>query len=243
MRIDVYLCEKGYAKSRTLAQRLIDEGNVHINGTICTKNSTKLEETDIVDVKTENAECMKYVGRGGLKLEGAVVFFNLRLDGCKCLDIGASTGGFTDCMLKNGAVSVTAVDVGTNQLDERLRTDKRVTSYEKLDIRNADMLPDGSFDFIGTDVSFISLKMIIPVMKRLSMRGGICVALIKPQFEAGKKHLNKNGIVHNTKIQENIVSDIREFAELSGFEVIGTTESPIVGGDGNREFLICMRNG
>ena len=241
-RIDVFLSENGYARSRTLAQKLIEEGVVFINGKLCIKPSDKVAENDSISVSNEKSDSLKFVGRGGLKLEGALFHFEISLNGLNCLDIGASTGGFTDCMLQNGAKTVVAVDVGTNQLDNKLRNDERVISYEKTDIRNADMLSDASFDFIGTDVSFISLKKVLPSMKRLLSSKGICVALIKPQFEAGKKNLSKNGIVHDKKIQEKIISDISDYAVGCGFDVVGVIDSPITGGDGNKEYLICLRN-
>lgn len=236
-RIDVAMVEQGLVKSRTLAQNLIKDGIVHINGKICTKPSETVEDTDVIEVV---GDMPKYVSRGGLKLEKAISVWGIDLNGAVCLDVGASTGGFTDCMLQNGAKRVYAVDVGTSQLDEKLRSDSRVISLEKTDIRKAELSEKA--DFVSIDVSFISLKLILPYIKNLWSDNGKCVALIKPQFEAGKKHLGKNGIIKDKKLQQAIVDDIKQFCISSGFTVIGTTESAITGGDGNREFLIYLSN-
>ncbi|MGN0597741.1 MAG: TlyA family RNA methyltransferase [Ruminiclostridium sp.] len=236
-RIDVAMAERGLVKSRTLAQNLIKEGNVHINGRICTKASEMVEDTDNIEI---TGEMPKYVSRGGLKLEKAVSLWEIDLDGAVCLDVGASTGGFTDCMLQKGAKKVYAVDVGTSQLDPKLRADSRVISLENTDIRKA-RIPEKA-DFISIDVSFISLKLILPYIKALWSEKGRCVALIKPQFEAGKKYLGKNGVIKDKKLQQSIVEDIKQFCITSGFTVMGTTESAITGGDGNREFLIYLSN-
>lgn len=235
MRLDVYLTENGMCKSRTAAQSLIKNGGVSVNGKPCEKPSAEVSEGDSVEITGEQ---LRYVGRGGLKLEGAINAFGLDLNGLTCLDIGSSTGGFTDCMLQYGAEKVYAVDVGTDQLDEKLRSDGRVISMEQTDIRTA-QLPE-MVDFVGTDVSFISLKQVIPHIFRLLKDGGRAVALIKPQFEAGKKALTKKGIVKDEKDRRRVVEDITEFARLSGFEVTGVTTSPIHGGDGNIEYLMCI---
>lgn len=231
------MTERGLVKSRTLAQNLIKEGNVHINGRICTKASETVEDTDNIEI---TGEMPRYVSRGGLKLEKAVSLWEINLEGAVCLDVGASTGGFTDCMLQNGAKRVYAVDVGTSQLDPKLKDDSRVISLEQTDIRKAE-IPEKA-DFISIDVSFISLKLILPYIKNLWSEKGRCVALIKPQFEAGKKYLGKNGVIRDKKLQQSIVEDIKQFCITSGFTVIGTTESAITGGDGNREFLIYLSN-
>ncbi|MGN1120178.1 MAG: TlyA family RNA methyltransferase, partial [Oscillospiraceae bacterium] len=202
-------------------------------------------------------EQLRYVGRGGLKLEKALTEFGIVLDGALCVDIGASTGGFTDCMLQNGASLVFAVDVGTNQLDEKLRRDDRVVSLEQTDIRSfefsqyAERLPENfeGADFVGTDVSFISLKAILPHIHRLLRNGAVAAALIKPQFEAatalcaGKSAIGKNGIVRDEKTRRKIVEEIRDFAQQCGFTVGGIVESPIKGGSGNTEYLMYLRKG
>lgn len=235
MRLDQYLAEKGLCKSRTAAQSLIKSGGVSVNGAPCTKPACDVSEQDEVIVTGEQ---LKYVGRGGLKLEGAVNAFELQLSGFACLDIGSSTGGFTDCMLQNGAAKVYAVDVGTDQLDPKLRADSRVVVMEQTDIRTA-QLPE-QVDFVGTDVSFISLKQVIPHINRLLKNGGRAVALIKPQFEAGRQALNKKGIVKDEKIRRRVVEDITQFAEQCGFSLLGVTDSPVQGGDGNTEYLMYI---
>lgn len=236
-RLDVYLSENNIVKSRSLAAALIKQGSVEVNGRICTKPSFITDESDNVKII---GDMPKYVGRGGLKLEKALTYYRLHLDGSVCIDIGASTGGFTDCMLQNGAVKVYSVDVGTDQLDEKLRNDVRVISMEKTDIRNCvGNLP--SVDFISIDVSFISLKLVLPSAYDLLKDGGECVALIKPQFEAGKANLSKNGIVRDTKIHKKVCDDIAGFASGLGFERGEVISSPITGGDGNTEYLIYLK--
>lgn len=236
-RLDVYLSENNTVKSRSLAASLIKQGSVEVNGRICTKASFAVDENDNIRII---GEMPKYVGRGGLKLEKALSHYRLHLDGSVCIDIGASTGGFTDCMIQNGAVKVYSVDVGTDQLDEKLRNDPRVVSMEKTDIRNCvGSLP--AVDFIGIDVSFISLKLVLPSAYALLKDGGECVALIKPQFEAGKSHLSKQGIVRDSKVHKKVCDDISEFASTLGFERGEVISSPITGGDGNTEYLIYLR--
>lgn len=238
MRLDVYLAEKKICASRTAAARLIDEGGVSVNGKTAKKPSLDVSDEDEISVAEEMQ--LKYVGRGGLKLERAVEVFGLELSGKICVDIGASTGGFTDCMLQNGAAKVYAVDVGTNQLAEKLRNDKRVISLENTDIR--DFFPDIQADFIGADVSFISLKLILPHIFRMLKSGGKAVVLIKPQFEVGKRNLlTKKGVVRDEKLRVRIVDELKNFAEQCGFECIGTEISPITGGDGNVEYLLGLR--
>lgn len=236
-RLDVYLSDNNIVKSRSLAATLIKQGSVEVNGRICTKSSFTVGDGDNVKII---GELPKYVGRGGLKLEKALAHYRLHLDGAVCIDIGASTGGFTDCMLQNGAAKVYSVDVGTDQLDEKLRNDSRVISMEKTDIRNCvGTLPQ--VDFISIDVSFISLKLVLPSAFALLKDGGECVALIKPQFEAGKAHLSKNGIVRDTKVHKKVCDDIAEFASAVGFERSEIIPSPITGGDGNTEYLIYLK--
>lgn len=247
MRLDVYLTENGLCKSRTAAQTLIKSGGVELNGAVCTKCGAEVSEGAAVRI---TGEILRYVGRGGLKLEKALSEFGIDLCGKTCLDIGASTGGFTDCMLQNGAKKVFAVDVGSNQLDKKLRADSRVVSLENTDIRSFSFdefgLTDGA-DFIGTDVSFISLKLIFPHIFRLLKSGGSAVTLIKPQFEAatalcaGKSAIGKNGIVRDAKIRMKIAEELKTFASQCGFEIMGLTESPITGGDGNVEYLLYLK--
>lgn len=238
-RLDLALTELGLAKSRTAAQKLIQSGCVLVNGQTAEKPSETVDVSDRVEVK--NAETvLKYVGRGGFKLEHAIEAFGLSLSGCRCLDIGASTGGFTDCMLQNGASRVYAVDVGHGQLAAELRGDPRVVSLEGLDIRAADREIAEKVDFIGIDVSFISLKLILPELRRFASPSAECVALIKPQFENGKSRNGKNGVIRDERVHRRIVEEIVSFAETLGFREIRVTPSPILGGEGNREFLMAL---
>ena len=236
MRLDVYLTENGSCKSRTAAQSLIKSGGVSVDGKPCTKPSAEVGEGMEVTITGEQ---LRYVGRGGLKLEAALDSFDfLKLTGAVCVDIGSSTGGFTDCMLQNGAARVYAVDVGTDQLDEKLRCDSRVVVMEQTDIRTA-QIPEMA-DFIGTDVSFISLKAVLPHIHRLLKPSCFAVALIKPQFEAGRASLNKKGVVKDEKTRLRVVEEIKQFAQQCGFSVIAVVDSPIQGGDGNIEYLIGL---
>jgi len=241
IRLDNALVELNLVKSRTLAQKVISEGCVKVNDNLISKSSEKVDiELDKITV-SENPECMKYVGRGGFKLEKAISEFGLNLDEKICLDIGASTGGFTDCMLQNGAKKVFAVDVGSNQLDISLKSNPKVISLEQLDIRNVSDEINEQVDFISIDVSFISLKHILPEIIRFSSEHAEAVALIKPQFENGKSKNGKNGVIKDPKIHKKIVDDIVTFSEALGFASIKVIPSPISGGDGNREFLMYLR--
>ena len=237
-RLDILLTEKGLAKSRTSAAALIKEGSVTVNGNVAGKPSELCEDTDSISV-SESSGLTRYVGRGGMKLETALEAFGISPLGSVCLDIGASTGGFTDCMLQNGAKRVYAVDVGTSQLAEKLRADSRVISLENLDIRLADesLIPEKA-GFIAADVSFISLKQIIPAIPRFAAEKAVCALLIKPQFELGRVKLGKSGVVKDPKLQKKAVDDVCCFAAQLGFSDIRTVPSKITGGDGNREFLM-----
>ncbi len=238
-RLDILLATSGMAKSRSAAQQMIKEGSVTVNGVTALKSSEIYDdEKDEITVSADSA-VMRYAGRGGLKLETAIDAFGIDLGGAVCLDIGASTGGFTDCMLQHGAARVYAVDVGRSQLAEKLRNDERVISLEELDIRSAteDDIPE-KVGFVSVDVSFISLKMILPEIKRFAAGNCRCCALIKPQFELGKKHIGKSGVVKDPKLHEKAVADITSFAAALGFRDIKTVPSKIAGGDGNREFLM-----
>ncbi len=238
-RLDVILTGKGLAKSRTAAAAMIKEGSVTVNGITVKKPSELCDDTDRLIV-SDKSDVTKYVGRGGLKLETAIEEFGISPEGKICLDIGASTGGFTDCMLKNGAVRVYAVDVGTGQLDDTLRRDNRVISLEGLDIRKAGPadIPDKA-GFITADVSFISLKLILPEIKRFAAENADFAVLIKPQFEVGKNKIGKNGVVRDSGLHEAVVKDITGFAASLGFSEIRIVPSKITGGDGNREFIMC----
>lgn len=239
MRLDVYLTENKICKSRSAAQCLINIGGVLVNGKTAVKNS--LDVTDADEISVVEIKLPKFVGRGGQKLERALELWEIDLNGKLCVDIGASTGGFTDCMLQNGAAKVYAVDVGRDQLDEKLRADSRVISLEQTDIRDFSLTDNDLADFIGTDVSFISLKPVLPHIYRLLKSGGKAVVLIKPQFEAGRKNLNKKGIVRSESARMKCVGEIKEFAVQCGFELIDTEQSPITGGDGNVEYLLALK--
>ena len=238
-RLDVLLVNKGFFSSRERAKTAIMAGDVYVNGGISDKAGTKIDEEAEITVK--NDQC-PYVGRGGYKLAKAIGTFGLDLAAKTAMDIGASTGGFTDCMLQNGASKVYSVDVGYGQLDWKLRNDPRVVNMEKVNVRylEPDTIPD-RMDFVSIDVSFISLKLIFPVVRELLKKGGELVCLIKPQFEAGKSHLSKHGIVRDSKVHKKVCDDISEFASTLGFERGEVISSPITGGDGNTEYLIYLR--
>ena len=231
-RLDVCVREK-MNNSRQKAQELIDNNSVTVNGKIVNKSSFKVDKNDIVEVG-DTDKILKYVGRGGYKLERAVKVFDIHIKGI-CVDIGSSTGGFTDCMLQNGAEKVFAVDVGSNQLADKLRSDTRVISMEDTDIRNANI---PLADFIGCDVSFISLTKIFGSVYNILKDTGSGVFLIKPQFEAGRENISKNGIVKNPKVHKRVISNIISNALTNGLYVKELTYSPIQGGDGNIEYLI-----
>lgn len=241
-RLDVLLVRQGYAQSREKAKAIIMSGNVFVNGQREDKAGTSFEETKIrIEVK-ESA--LKYVSRGGLKLEKAVAAFDIALQGRICMDIGASTGGFTDCMLQNGAAKVYSVDVGHGQLDWKLRNDERVVCMEKTNFRY--MLPkdiEDRLDFASVDVSFISLTKILIPARNLLTDGGQMVCLIKPQFEAGRDKVGKKGVVREPKIHEEVIGKVVDYADFIGFEVLGLEYSPIKGPEGNIEYLIYIRKG
>ena len=240
-RLDAELVTRKIAGSRERAKGLIKSGAVLVNGKTISKPSVDINETDEI---ISLAEEFKYVGRGGLKLEKAIDEFGIDLKNKICIDIGASTGGFTDCMLQNGAARVYAVDVGHDQLAEKLRNDARVCNAEGTDIRNITVdFTGGQVDFISIDVSFISLKLILPKASELLKECGEASVLIKPQFEAGKKGIGKNGIVKDRKVHENVLKDITEFAVSLGFMPNALICSPIKGGSGNTEYLIHLKKG
>ncbi|MCM1054913.1 MAG: TlyA family RNA methyltransferase [Bacteroides sp.] len=236
-RLDSELAARSIARSRSAAQQLIKDGIVFVNGKNIVKAAFEVSENDKIEIK---GELPKYVGRGGLKLEKALECFKIKLDGLTCIDVGASTGGFTDCMLQNGAKRVYAVDVGSDQLDEKLKGDSRVISLENTDIREAGGRIPEKADFITVDVSFISLKLVLPEAKKLLKSGGAAAALIKPQFEVGKGGVGKRGIVKDPSLREKAVREIKEFSESIGFRCEGLIRSPITGGDGNVEYLIYL---
>ena len=239
-RLDVALFEKGFAESREKAKALIMAGQVYVNGNKVTKSGESIKPDDSIEVRGEK---MPYVSRGGYKLEKAVKEFGLSLEGAVCMDIGASTGGFTDCMLQNGAVKVYSIDVGYGQLAWKLRTDERVVNLERTNFRHVtkDIIPE-EIDFASVDVSFISLKLIIPVMKGLLKNGGRAVCLIKPQFEAGREKVGKKGVVRELSTHIEVVEEIKDFVLENGFSVLNLDFSPIKGPQGNIEYLIYIQN-
>lgn len=236
-RLDTALVARGLCSSRTRAQSSIEEGNVTVNGAVCLKASMKVTEDDVLHV----TEPLPFVGRGGYKLKFALAEFSVIVSGLRCLDIGASTGGFTDCLLQNGAASVLAVDVGHDQLAPELRADSRVTVMEGTDIRTLPPDTEGlPAEFACCDVSFISLKQILPALPPLLAPHAHAVLLVKPQFEAGRQALNKNGIVRDEKVRRAVLRDIRDAAAQNGFLPIADCESPIKGGSGNTEYLLYL---
>lgn len=241
MRIDIYLSENGYVKSRERAKQLVKAGQVLVNGIVISKPSYDVAENAVIEITGEQ---LKYVGRGGLKLEKAISSFDIKLNERVCIDIGASTGGFTDCMLQNGAIYVYAVDVGHDQLDETLVNNVSVRNMERTNIRDLTKKDfERNPDFIATDVSFVSLKQILPKIKELLPENGEAVVLIKPQFEAGKSAIGKNGIVKDRKVHEKVLADVISFCFSQQLEVKDLVHSPISGGDGNIEYLAHIING
>lgn len=236
-RLDLFIKEK-YNFSREYCKEIILKGYVKVNGKIILKPSFKIDESFLIEI-SQNAY-PKYVSRGGLKLEKALEYFKINLDNKVCLDIGASTGGFSDCMIKNNAEKVYAIDIGTSQLDEKLLHNKKIISMENTDIRTIESLPE-KIDFIATDVSFISLTKVMSNTFNLLNNTGEMVALIKPQFEAGKENLDKKGIVKNKKVHKKVLENIYNFFNDINFSVVGLTFSPIKGGKGNIEYLIHLK--
>lgn len=237
-RLDVLLVNRGLAPSREKAKTLIMAGEVFVNGQREDKPGTTFEESKITSLEVRG-DTLPYVSRGGLKLEKAVKNFGFSLENKICMDIGASTGGFTDCMLQNGATKVYSVDVGHGQLDWKLRSDDRVVCMEKTNFRYMvrDDIQD-DLDFASCDVSFISLTKILLPARRLLKDGGQMVCLIKPQFEAGKDKVGKKGVVREPKVHEEVVHRIMDFVDIAGFSVLHLDYSPIKGPEGNIEYLI-----
>lgn len=236
-RLDAELVSRGIARSRSRAKEMIGSGSVTVNGVVAEKASFEVSFSDVIT----SSENEVYVGRGALKLEKAFDVFHLSFIGKSCIDIGASTGGFTDFMLKNGASRVYAVDVGHGQLAESLIGDSRVINMEGTDIRNA--APErfgGCADFISVDVSFISLEKVLPKVSELLKDEADAVVLIKPQFEAGKKNVGKHGIVRDKKIHESILRKIDILCASIGLYAADYTYSPVKGGSGNIEYLVHL---
>lgn len=236
MRLDVFLVDRDLAKSRETAKTMIRNNQVSVNDKIITKAAFNV--TDLDNVKVIN-NINKYVSRGGYKLEKAITVFNIDLRNKICMDIGASTGGFTDCMLKSGARKVYAIDVGHSQLDSSLSENPNVVNIEKTNIRylDNDFICD-KISFISTDVSFISIKLVLPKIYEFLISDGEAVLLIKPQFEAGREHIGKSGIVRSRSVHKKVLEEICNCSFELGFSVLGLDYSPITGGDGNIEYLL-----
>ncbi len=237
-RLDVLLVSKGFFDSREKAKRAIMAGLVFIGQERYDKAGTMVPEDADIHVKGDTCP---YVSRGGLKLEKSIKTWDLDLEGAVCMDIGSSTGGFTDCMLQNGATKVYALDVGTNQLAYSLRVDPRVVVMEKTNIRDLDTDSFEKLDFISIDVSFISLNLVLPVASRLLKEGGQMVALVKPQFEAGREKVGKGGIVRDKSVHREVVENVVKYAENADLRPCGLSYSPITGAKGNIEYLLYMK--
>jgi len=239
-RLDVLLVKQGFAPSREKAKAILMSGIVYVDGQKEDKAGTMFEEEKIkIEVR---GATLRYVSRGGLKLEKALEVFPIDVNGASCLDIGASTGGFTDCMLQNGAAKVYAVDVGHGQLDWKLRNDERVVCMEKTNSRymEEDALGE-KVDFASCDVSFISLTKILPPAYKLLKENAQMVCLIKPQFEAGKEKVGKKGVVTDIAVHREVMEKIMTFAAETGFHILGLDYSPIKGPEGNIEYLLYMQ--
>lgn len=239
-RLDVLLVKKGLAESREKAKAIIMSGIVYVDDQKEDKAGTSFEETAKIEVR---GSTLKYVSRGGLKLEKAMTHFGATLEGKVCMDVGASTGGFTDCMLQNGAVKVYSVDVGHGQLAWKLRNDPRVVCMEKTNIRY--VVPEDigdKIEFVSVDVSFISLTKVLGPVKNLMAEDGQIVCLIKPQFEAGREKVGKKGVVRDKKTHLEVINMVISFAVETGFEVLNLEFSPIKGPEGNIEYLLHLKN-
>ena len=237
-RLDVLLVQQGLANSRELAKAYIMAGNVYVDGQKEDKAGTKVAVTAKLEVKGNQ---MKYVSRGGYKLEKAMDVFGIRLNGKICLDIGASTGGFTDCMLQNGASKVYAIDVGYGQFAWKLRNDERGVCLEKTNVRYVthEQVPDEG-DFASIDVSFISLTKVLPAVLGVLGEKGQLVCLIKPQFEAGREKVGKKGVVRDSSVHREVIEMIVEYVRTQSLGILGLDFSPIKGPEGNIEYLIYL---
>jgi len=238
-RLDVLLVNRNLAPSREKAKTMILEGNVFVNNNREDKAGSMFPDDCVIEI---HGNTLKYVSRGGLKLEKAMAEFNVNLDGAVCMDIGASTGGFTDCMLQNNASKVYSVDVGYGQFAWKLRTDPRVVCMEKTNIRYVTPEDIGdALDFASVDVSFISLTKVLPAAHELLKEHGEMVCLIKPQFEAGREKVGKKGVVRDRAVHKEVVEKIIHFSLENGFSVLDLSYSPIKGPEGNIEYLVHIR--
>ncbi|MEK4245933.1 TlyA family RNA methyltransferase [Psychrobacillus sp. FSL K6-2684] len=238
-RVDILLVEQGLFETREKAKRAIMAGLIYKNEERIDKPGEKIETTSILTVK---GQVLKYVSRGGLKLEKAIEQFDIEIENKIMLDIGSSTGGFTDCGLQNGVSHAYALDVGSNQLAWKIRQDSRVTVMEKTNFRYSTPadFQEGLPSFASIDVSFISLKLIFPTLKTILLPGGDVIALVKPQFEAGKDRVGKKGVVREKVVHIEVLKEIADFAESQNFQLKNASFSPITGGEGNIEFLFHL---
>jgi 23S rRNA (cytidine1920-2'-O)/16S rRNA (cytidine1409-2'-O)-methyltransferase len=234
-RIDVLLYERGLAPSREMARRYVMAGEVRANGQMVDKPGSRIDEAAQIEVKA----APPYVSRGGEKLAGAFADFHLDVTGAVCADVGASTGGFTDCLLQNGATKVYAIDVGYGQIALKLRNDPRVILMERTNARYVENLPE-SPQFVSIDASFISLRLLLPVVKKWLTSDGEVVALVKPQFEAGKSDVGKRGVVKDPEVHKGVLLTVLNAAQEFGYTVRGITRSPLTGPKGNVEFLAWL---
>ena len=238
-RLDVILTGRGLSESREKARASIMAGVVMVDGQRVDKPGTKIDVD--AEITVQQPVC-PYVSRGGLKLEKALEVFPLSLEGAKAVDIGASTGGFTDCMLRSGTAHVWCIDVGYGQLDWKLRSDPRITNMEKTNVRYLDVdLIGRDIDFISIDVSFISLKLVLPVAAQLLREEGALVCLVKPQFEAGREQVGKKGIVRDPAVHRQVIRQVMEYGEANGLASMGLDYSPVTGTKGNIEYLLFMK--
>ena len=238
-RVDVLLVERGLVPTREKAQAYIMAGSVDVNGRRELKAGTKVDPDSEISLADDP---VPYVSRGGLKLEGALDEWEISLVDTVCVDIGASTGGFTDLMLQRGASRVYAIDVGYGQLDYKLRNDPRVVNMERTNVRLLDVcgFPEPA-DFVAIDVSFISLKLVLPVAVKLMKDSASCVCLVKPQFEAGREQVGKGGIVRDPAVHSGVLEKVSGYAADNGLRVVSSIESPILGTKGNKEYLMLVK--
>lgn len=237
-RLDSILVKQGYYESGEKARANIMAGNVLVDGDVCTKAGTKFNEDIIIEIKEESCP---YVSRGGLKLERALEEFDVNPEGLVVMDIGASTGGFTDCLLAGGVKKVYAVDVGYGQLHYKLRNDPRIVNLERTNIRylTEDLVPE-KVDLVTVDVSFISLKLVFPTAKDRLVDGGRLICLVKPQFEAGRDKVGKGGIVRDEGVRLEVIEQVKAYGRENGLQPLGLIESPIKGAKGNIEYLMLL---
>ncbi len=239
-RLDAELVRRELTASRTEAQQLIAAHRVRVNGAVADKSSRQVAAADAVVIDGPPA---RFVGRGAEKLDHALGVFGIDVTGRLALDVGASTGGFTDCLLQRGAAHVIALDVGHGQLHERLRADDRVTNLERCNVRHADLdTIGGPVDVVVGDLSFISLQLVIPILTRLCQPGSPMILLVKPQFEAGRREVDKGrGVITDPVVHERVRSEVADALNAAGCDVVGWTTSPLRGADGNVEFLVHAR--